>query len=132
MFSKEEILAQLRQGADASDIAEKMADEINAAVHEYEAEQEKAKLSSVRREDARKVIEGLSEFFSKYMDEDEMGDEDIDKATDAMLELIDNMRDLKTQIQNLTIRVEADRKPNGDSPLKDLDDETLRNFLRSL
>ena len=58
MFTKDEILAQLREGTDAADIAQKMADEINAALDQYKAEQEAAKRDETRRADAREIVAG--------------------------------------------------------------------------
>lgn len=137
MFTKDEILAQLREGTDAADIAQKMADEINAALDQYKAEQEAAKRDETRRKDARQIVALMSEFFSKYTDGDEMSDGDIDKATDAMLELIDNMSELQEAVKGLEGFAPAtERQPNGTPQVKvrkvNTDDDALRTFLQSL
>lgn len=137
MFTKDEILAQLREGTDAADIAQKMADEINAALDQYKAEQEAAKRGETRRKDAREIVALMSEFFGKYTDGDEMSDEDIDKATDAMLELIDNMNELKDALKGLEEFAPAtERQPSGTPQVKvrkvSTDDDALRAFLKSL
>lgn len=139
MFTKDEILAQLREGTDASDIAQKMADEINAALDQYKAEQEAAKRGETRRKDAREIVALMSEFFGKYTDGDEMSDDDIDKATDAMLELIDNMHELQEALKGLEDLAPAtERQPSGKPQVTvkvrstDADNEALRAFLRTL
>jgi len=126
MFSKNEILAQLRNGADASDIAQRMADEINEAVHEFEVEQEQAKRSAACRSDARNMVEVMAKFFATHMGEDELSDSEIDEATDAVIELMDSLKELKGALSDLTGKG-TERKPSGD-----LDDETIRRFLNSL
>lgn len=139
MFTKDEILAQLREGTDAADIAQKMADEINAALDQYKAEQEAAKRDETRRADAREIVALMSEFFGKYTDGEEMSDEDIDKATDAMLELIDNMHELQEAVKGLEdLASVTERKPSGKPHVTvkvrsaNADNEALRAFLKSL
>lgn len=139
MFTKDEILAQLREGTDAADIAQKMADEINAALDQYKAEQEAAKRDETRRADAREIVALMSEFFGKYTDGEEMSDEDIDKATDAMLELIDNMHELQEAMKGLEdLAPVTERKPSGKPQVTvkvrttDSDNEALRAFLKTL
>lgn len=136
MFSKEEILAQLRAGTDASDIAQKMADEINAAVHDYEAEQERAKRDSMRREDARNMICAMADFFAKHMDEEPMDEADIDSATDAVMELVDSLKELRATLENAngTLNIElkkADRDPSVNRK-ETPDEEIIRRFLNTL
>jgi hypothetical protein len=139
MFTKDEILAQLREGTDAADIAQKMADEINAALDQYKTEQEAAKRGEARRKDAREIVALMSKFFSNYTDGDEMSDDDIDKATDAMLEMIDNMHELQEAIKGLEgLAPATERQPSGKPQVTvkvrstDADNEALRAFLRTL
>lgn len=130
MFSKNEILEQLRNGADASDIAQKMADEINAAVHDYEAEKEAAQRMSAKRSDARALVDAMADFFGKYFDDGEMTEDEREQATDAMIELTNSLRELEDSLKGIKLEIKkADRKPNGP---KELDDEIIRNFLKSL
>ena len=137
MFTKDEILAQLREGTDAADIAQKMADEINAALDQYKTEQEAAKRGEARRKDARQIVALMAEFFGKYANGDEMSDEDIDKATDAMLELIDNMNELQEALKGLEgLAPATERQPSGTPQVRvrkvNTDDDALRAFLKSL
>ena len=144
MFSKDEILKQLRAGADAQDIAQKMADEINAAVKTYDEEQEVIKQAEAKakafedekRKDARKLIDAMAEFFTKYFGEegeDLMPEEDREEAVDAILELTDHIVQLKGLIG--TIAEKPARAPSGcKCPTCDdeIDDIALKNFLKSL
>lgn len=128
MFSKNEILTQLRSGANASDIAQKMADEINAAVEEFEAEKEQAKRSAAYRTDARNMVETMAKFFTTHMGEEELTSKEIDEATDAVMELIDSFKELKSAFDEVS---EKEKKP-ARIPSEDLDDETIRRFIKSL
>jgi methylase of polypeptide subunit release factors len=144
MFSKDEILKQLRAGADAQDIAQKMADEINAAVKTYDEEQEaikqaeaKAKaLENEKRKDARDLIDNMADFFTKYFGEDGedlLPEEDREEAVDAILELMDHIIGLKSVLDIAAAK--PARKPTGcQCPTCDdeIDDIALKNFLKSL
>ena len=128
MFSKNEILEQLRNGADASDIAQKMADEINAAVQEYETEQKAAARKTATRADARNMVETMAKFFAAHMDEDEMSDAEIDEATDAVMELMDSLQELKESLKNSNINVKVATKPSGNRS----DEDIIASFIKSL
>ena len=130
MYSKDDILAKLRKGADASIIAQEMADNINAALQEYQEEQKAEAAKKVKREDARKVIDAMSEFFGKYFGE-VMPEAEREQAVDAMIELTDHMRNLESHFNNLAKAVaeDANRAPSAEN---DIDDEALRRFLKSL
>lgn len=127
MFSKNEILEQLRNGADASDIAQKMADEINAAVQEYETEQKAAERKTATRADARNMVETMAKFFATHMGEDEMNDAEIDEATDAVMELMDSLQELKKSLDDSHFNVMA-AKPSGNRS----DEDVIKAFLASL
>jgi len=129
MFTKDEILAQLRDGVDASDIAQKMADNINAALDEYKAEQEAAKRVETRRDDAREMVKAMNAFFSKYADEEGMDDEAIENAVDGIMELMDSLDELRAAL-NKEIAPAPERKPSGAKAKTD--EEALKAFLQSL
>lgn len=129
MFSKDEILAQLRDGVDASDIAQKMADNINAALNEYKAEQEAAKRDETRRDDAREMVKAMNAFFSKYTDDAGMDDKAIESTVDAVMELMDSLDELRTALKKETAPA-PERKPSGTKAKTD--DEALKAFLMSL
>ena len=129
MFSKDEILAQLRDGVDASDIAQKMADNINAALDEYKAEQEAAKRVETRRDDAREMVKAMNTFFSKYADEKGMDEKEIENAVDGIMELMDSLDELRSALEK-DIAPMAERKPIGTKAKTD--EEALKAFLQNL
>lgn len=129
MFSKDEILAQLRDGVDASDIAQKMADNINAALDEYKAEQEAAKRVETRRDDAREMVKAMNAFFSKYADEKGMDEKEIENAVDGIMELMDSLDELRSALEK-DIAPMAERKPIGTKAKTD--EDALKAFLQSL
>lgn len=129
MYSKDDILAKLRKGADASVIAQEMADNINAALQEYQEEQKAEETKKIKRQDARKVIDAMSEFFGKYFGE-VMPEAEREQAVDAMIELTDHIRDMESHLKDLVKAIEKnDQAPSAEN---EIDDETLRRFLKSL
>lgn len=122
MFTKDEILTQLRNGAEATDIAQKMADNINAAIQEYE--REKA-VNDTKRKDARDLIDTLADFFQKYFDEETLSENDREDATDELLKLVDNMKVLASTIKEAAARSDAARN-------KSTDDDLLSRWVKSL
>lgn len=150
MYSKNDILEQLRKGANASDIAQKMADEINAAVREYDEEQEAKKAAvaaekakSEKREAAKALIIHLNDFIGDYLDDTAtMSPEEVDEATDALIELMDHMVDLKNSIGMLGMAKFSTGNKNDASVKKcacgapdcndEIDDDVLKRFIASL
>ena len=122
MFTKDEILTRLRNGTEATDIAQEMADNINAAIQEYE--KEKA-ANNTRRRDARDLIDALADFFQKYFDEETLSESDREDATDELLKLVDNMKVLTNTINNAVSRSETARS-------KGTDDDLLSRWVKSL
>lgn len=82
MFSRNEILARLREGAEPMEIGQKMADELNAAIDLYEKEK-KAIHSRVK---ARKAIDTLCDYFSDFFD-DTVSEEDREQLTDTLMKM---------------------------------------------
>lgn len=74
MYTKNDILARLQKGENAADIANEMADMLNAANDAYEAQkaaaEEKAKKDAVRNEDAEYVAAVINDFAKKHYDID--------------------------------------------------------------
>ena len=126
MFSKEDILAQLRKGVDASNIAQNMADEINAALQEFEEEQSKAAKEKEKREDAGRVLDALQVYYTKYVSDDgPLSAKEREEGINLIIELCDNFGRL-TNLADIAAKVEQ-------KPLKlDLDDDVLRKFLATL
>lgn len=95
MFTKDEILAQLREGADANDIAQKMADEINAAIAAYSEEQTKA---SAKRQEAEAVVAAILQFLEHYYNvKREEGD--VKKVTDLLIDACNSTRETIKEIE---------------------------------
>ena len=109
MFTKEEILAQLRDGADASAIAQKMADEINAAIAEYSEEQNKA---SQKRAEAESVVDALLNFLEKHYGVKRTED-DLKNVTDLVIGACDSTLEMLN-----TIEKAAKNAPTDDDVIK--------------
>lgn len=109
MFTKEEILAQLRDGTDASAIAQKMADEINAAIAEYSEEQNKA---SQKRAEAEAVVAALLDFLEKYYGV-KRTDDDLKNVTDLVIGACDSTLEMLN-----TIEKAAKNAPTDDDVIK--------------
>ena len=132
MFSKEEILGQLREGASAAEIAQKMSDEINAAMEEYETEQKaQKKADQAKRAEARHIVSLMADYFAKYVGERKMNEKEIDEATDAIIELIDYTKDLKDDMAELFSK-KVPKRYDAPSCDEEIDDEVLKRFLSSL
>ena len=138
MFSREDILAQLRNGADASDIAQKMADAINGALSDFEAEKEKAKKAKeaeAKREkemraDANKVIDVMTDFYNKYFGEITFDKEEKEELINTMIDMAKEAIKEIEHIQKMTKNLKD--VMSAPSAEKEIDDDTLRRFLASL
>lgn len=85
MFSKNEILARLREGVDAQTIGNEMADELNAAVAAYNKEKAAA---NQQRAKARTAVDALIDLFDLfYPSEEEISNEERDQLADAILDV---------------------------------------------
>lgn len=134
MFSREDILKQLRDGADPQEIATAMADAINGALGDYQKEQDEAAYAEKeKRKDARKVVDAMSDFFTKYFGEDPIDEDALEAATDAMIEMTDHMIGLKNDLSAIAVRFQKpDREPSAPDAEDEIDDDILRRFLASL
>ena len=138
MFSREDILTQLRNGADASDIAQKMADAINGALSDFEAEKEKAKKAKeaeAKREkemraDANKVIDVMTDFYNKYFGEITFDKEEKEELINTMIDMAKEAIKEIEHIQKMTKNLKD--VMSAPSAEKEIDDDTLRRFLASL
>lgn len=85
MFSRNEILARLREGVDAQTIGNEMADELNAAVAAYNKEKAEA---GQKRTKARTAVDALIDLFDLFYPNDEViSDKERDQLTDAILDV---------------------------------------------
>ena len=128
MFSREDILKQLRGGADPQKIADAMAEAINGAISDFEAEKEKNNRAAEKKADAIKIVNEFDKFCNKWGSFGRpMGEEEKNVLADMLIELFD---ETKKEAKNLTSSFKA---LSGQAPAEsEIDDETLRRFLASL
>ena len=138
MFSREDILKQLRDGADPQTIATAMAEAINGAIGDYEKEKAEAEAQAkiaagTKRRDARALVDAMADFFGKYFEGEEMDEDDREKATDAIIELTDHMIELEHNLSAIADKyapkAKADRAPSAED---EIDEDTIRRFLSML
>lgn len=85
MFSKDEILARLREGVDVQVIGDAMADELNAAVAAYNKEKAAA---SQKKAKARSAVDALIDLFDLfYPSDEEISNEERDQLASAILDV---------------------------------------------
>lgn len=149
-YDKNYFLDQLRNGQDINAIGQAMADAMNAAMADFNAEQEAARKAEAERvakveltAKKKAIGEELVDLFREYaaltgntaMDEMEITDEDLDvlvEALDQTFALMGAMKDLKVAIDNLPDEkvpvIHAKVKANKGKS----DDEVLADFLASI
>ena len=151
-YDKNYFLDQLRNGQDINAIGQAMADAMNAAVADYNAEQEAARKAEAERVakvelTARKKDLGLQmvDLFREYaaltgntaMDELEITDEDMDtlvEALDQTFALMGAMKELKVAIDAMPVDKVVARNPKTriDTSRAKSDDEVLADFLATI
>ena len=131
MFSKEDILKQLRGGADPQEIADAMAEAINGAINDFEEEKKKNSRAAERKADARKIVDEFDQFCNKWTDlKHSMGEEEKDLLADM---LIDLFNEAKKEDKFLNSYFKPFSSSSGQAPAEhEIDDETLQRFLASL
>jgi hypothetical protein len=151
-YDKNYFLDQLRNGQDINTIGQAMADAMNAAVADYNAEQEvarKAEAARVAKVElaAKKKDLGLKmvDLFREYaaltgntaMDELEITDDDLDtlvEALDQTFTLMGAMKELKVAIDSMPVNKVVARNPkvNINTSRAKSDDEVLADFLATI
>lgn len=128
MFSKEDILKQLRGGADPQKIADAMAEAINGAISDFEEEKKKNSRAAEKKADARKIVDEFDQFCTKWGGfTHTMSEEEKDVLADMLIELFD---ETKKEAKTLT---NSFKVFSGQAPAEhEIDDETLQRFLASL
>lgn len=149
-YDKNYFLDQLRNGQDINTIGQAMADAMNAALADFNAELEAARKAEAERvakveltAKKKAIGEELVDLFREYaaltgntaMDEMEITDDDLDtlvEALDQTFALMNAMKELKAAIDNLPDEkvpvVHAKVKANKGKS----DDEVLADFLASI
>lgn len=151
-YDKNYFLDQLRNGQDINAIGQAMADAMNAAIADYNVEQEAARKAEAERVAkvelaAKKKDLGLQmvDLFREYaaltgntaMDEMEITDEDMDtlvEALDQTFALMGAMKELKVAIDAIPADKVVARNPkvNINTSRAKSDDEVLANFLATI
>ena len=151
-YDKNYFLDQLRNGQDINAIGQAMADAMNAAIADYNAEQEAARKAEAERvakvELAAKkkaISEEIVDLFREYatltgntaMDEMEITDEDMDtlvEALDQTFALMGAMKELKVAIDSIPADKVVARNPKTRTATihAKSDDEALADFLAQI
>ena len=149
-YDKNYFLDQLRNGQDINTLGQHIADAMNAALADFNAELEAARKAEAERvakveltAKKKAIGEELVDLFREYaaltgntaMDEMDITDEDLDtlvEALDQTFALMSAMKDLKVAIDNLPDEkvpvIHAKVKANKNKT----DDEVLADFLASI
>lgn len=151
-YDKNYFLDQLRNDQDINTIGQAMADAMNAAVADYNAEQEAARKAEAERVakvelTAKKKDLGLQmvDLFREYaaltgntaMDEMEITNEDMDtlvEALDQTFALMGAMKELKVAIDAMPVDKVVARNPKARTATihAKSDDEVLADFLAQI
>lgn len=151
-YDKNYFLDQLRNGQDINAIGQAMADAMNAAMADYNAEQEAARkaeaarVAKVELTAKKKAIgEEIVDLFREYaaltgntaMDEMEITDEDLDtlvEALDQTFALMGAMKDLKVAIDSIPADKVVAHNPKTRTATihAKSDDEVLADFLAQI
>jgi hypothetical protein len=151
-YDKNYFLDQLRNGQDINVIGQAMADAMNAAVADYNAELEAAREAEAKRvakveltAKKKAIGEEIVDLFREYaaltgntvMDELEVTDDDLDtlvEALDQTFTLMGAMKDLKVAIDSIPADKIVARNPkvNINTSRAKSDDEVLADFLATI
>ena len=151
-FEKNYILDQLRNGQDINAIGQAMADAMNAAMADFNAEQEAARKAEAERvakveltAKKKAIGEDIVDLFREYaaltgnnvMDEMDITDEDMDtlvEALDQTFALMGAMKELKVAIDSMPVDKVVARNPKTPTATLHVksDDEVLADFLATI
>ena len=143
VMDKNYFLARLANGEDMNAIGQEMADMMNAAMAEYNAnlEAEAAKQAEAEKEAAKRdLMEELVEIIQELailegMDPDDLqvSDEDMDQLVAAFTEMFAAMRDLKKMLAGLDVPKAVAHAPKvrkATINVKPSDDQILADFIK--
>ena len=151
-YDKNYFLDQLRNGQDINTIGQAMADAMNAAVADYNAEQEAARKAEAERVAKVELIakkkaigEEMVDLFREYaaltgntiMDELEITDDDLDtlvEALDQTFALMGAMKELKEAVNSMPVDKIVAHNPKTRTATihAKSDDEVLADFLATI
>ena len=151
-YDKNYFLDQLRNGQDINTIGQAMADAMNAAVADYNAEQEAARKAEAERvakveltAKKKAIGEEMVDLFREYaaltgntvMDELEITDDDLDtlvEALDQTFALMGAMKELKEAVNSMPVDKIVAHNPKTRTATihAKSDDEVLADFLATI
>lgn len=128
MFTSDDILARLKAGESAQDIAQNLADSLNTAIKAYEEDKrrEEAEQLAATKKEAEKQAEmesitrQLNEFFRKYYDDPPLDIDEITRFSKDIISVFDKTADL---FAAFPIGTDSEEK-------EETDDERLTRFYR--
>ena len=107
MYSSADILARLRKGETPEDIANEMADALNAAQDTLKAEEAKAVQEKEKNEQLDKLAARIAADVNEYLevaagvefaDEERLTAEEVRELTDGLTPLVDLLKDMKVSV----------------------------------
>ena len=107
MYNSADILARLRKGETPEDIANEMADALNAAQDTLKAEEAKAVQEKEKNEQldalAARIADDVNEYLEvaagvKLTDEERMTREEVRELTDTLSPLLDMVKNMKVSV----------------------------------
>lgn len=119
MYSKDDILKQLRAGTSAEDIAASMADELNRAISDYQQEAAKRARETERFNDALAIVDAFNDFDKKWFGS---GETPTAESNKVMAETIIKMFEMGESLFSHDQKNSA--KPSGN------DDDLIKEFLK--
>ena len=108
MYSSADILARLRKGETPEDIANEMADALNAAQDTLKAEEAKAVQEKEKNEQLDKLAARIAADVNEYLevaagvklaDEERMTGEEVRELADGLTPLLDLLKDMKITVK---------------------------------
>ena len=107
MYSSADILARLRKGETPEDIANEMANALNAAQDTLKAEEAKAVQEKEKNEQLNKLAARIAADVNEYLeiaagveltDEERMTGEEVRELTEGLTPLLDLLKDMKVSV----------------------------------
>ena len=117
MYTKDDILKQLRAGTSAEDIAASMAETLNSAIGEFQQEAAKKARDTERFNDALAIVDAFNAFDKKWFG---YGDTPTAEANRAMAETVIRMFETGESIFGCKAKTDS---------AKD-DDDLIKEFLK--
>ena len=108
MYNSADILARLRKGETPDDIANEMANALNAAQDALKAEEAKAVQEKEKNEQLNKLAARIAADVNEYLevaagidltDEERMTAEEVRELTDGLTPLVDLLKDMKITVK---------------------------------